>query len=236
MATTQTNDATDPKPAKCAELGHRACSGQTYIGLSKTGLLHERVTVSVRPPGSRLGLLHAHGCGRAPSAHVDERIGSGVLVQLSGVPGSGKSRLARSIAEATGFVVVDTDVLKSSIVGSGVPVAAAGPVTYGAALALAQDLLEQGRTVVLDSPCRYRQLLDSGRRKAGALGVRYAFIELWVRDWSVVLGRLDERSPRVSQVASATAPVPGTEWEFGTPAATLEAWQNELIHPEHDWL
>ena len=22
----------------------------------------------------------------------------------------------------------------------------------------------------------------------------------------------------------------------GTPAATLEAWQNELIHPEHDWL
>ena len=159
-----------------------------------------------------------------------------MLVQLSGVPGSGKSRLARSIAEATGFVVVDTDVLKSSIVGSGVPVAAAGPVTYGAALALAQDLLEQGRTVVLDSPCRYQQLLDSGRRKAGALGVRYAFIELWVRDWSVVLGRLDERSPRVSQVASATAPVPGTDWEFGTPKATLEAWQNQLIHPQHDWL
>ncbi|MFC7725448.1 AAA family ATPase [Nocardioides sp. GCM10028917] len=115
---------------------------------------------------------------------VDERISSSVLVQLSGVPGSGKSRLATSIAEATGFVVVDTDVLKSSIVGSGVPVAAAGPVTYGAALALAQDLLEQGRTVVLDSPCRYQQLLDSGRRKAGAHGVRYAFIELWVRDWS----------------------------------------------------
>lgn len=165
-----------------------------------------------------------------------ERIGSRVLVQLSGVPGSGKSRLARSIAEATGFVVVDTDVLKSSIVGSGVPVGAAGPVTYGAALALARDLLEQGRTVVLDSPCRYQQLLDSGRREARALGVRYAFIELWVRDWSVVLGRLDERSPRVSQVASATAPVPGTDWEFGTPKATLEAWQNQLVHPEHDWL
>ena len=36
-----------------------------------------------------------------------------VLVQLSGVPGSGKSTLARSVAGATGFVVVDTDVLKS---------------------------------------------------------------------------------------------------------------------------
>jgi shikimate kinase len=38
-----------------------------------------------------------------------------VLVQLSGVPGSGKSRLGYEIARATNFVVVNADVLKSSL-------------------------------------------------------------------------------------------------------------------------
>ena len=144
-----------------------------------------------------------------------------MLVQLSGVPGSGKSALARSMAAATGLVVIDTDVLKSSLIGSGVSVTAAGAVTYAAALALARDLLEQGRNVVLDSPCRYEALLDSGQAAARACGARYAFIELWVADWSVVLDRLDQRSARPSQVASATEPVPGTSWENGTAETTL---------------
>jgi predicted kinase len=152
------------------------------------------------------------------------------------VPGSGKSTLARSVAGATDFVVVDTDVLKSSIIDSGVSTAAAGRVTYATALALAGDLLVQGRGVLLDSPCRYQELLESGRELAQASGVRYAFIELWVQDWSAVLARLDARSPRLSQVASATAPVPGTEWEFGTAEETLATWQTQLVRPEHDWL
>ena len=159
-----------------------------------------------------------------------------MLLQLSGVPGSGKSTLARSVAGATGFVVMDTDVLKTSVIDSGVSIADAGRVTYAAALALAGDLLVQGRGVLLDSPCRYQELLDSGRQVARANGVRYAFVELWVRDWSAVLSRLDARSPRLSQVASATAPVPGTEWEFGTAEETLAAWQTQLVRPAHDWL
>lgn len=159
-----------------------------------------------------------------------------MLVQLSGVPGSGKSTLARSVARETGLVVVDIDVLKSSVIDSGVAVADAGRITYAAALALAGDLLAQGRGVLLDSPCRYQELLESGRQVARAHGVRYAFIELWVRDWTVVLARLDARSPRRSQVASATAPVPGTEWEFGTAEETLAAWQTQLVRPAHDWL
>ncbi|GAA5112627.1 hypothetical protein GCM10023339_15960 [Alloalcanivorax gelatiniphagus] len=136
------------------------------------------------------------------------------------------------MAAATGFVVVDTDVLKSSIIGSGVSVTSAGAVTYAAALALARDLMEQGRSVVLDSPCRYEALLDSGRTTAHACGARYAFIELWVTDWSVVLDRLDRRSARPSQVASATEPVPGTSWENGTAEATLRAWQTQLVRPD----
>ncbi len=159
-----------------------------------------------------------------------------MLVQLSGVPGAGKSTLARAVAEPTGLVVVDTDVVKSSIIASGVSVAHAGPTAYSVALALAQDLLDQGRSALLDSPCRYRRLLDKGSEIARDAGARYAFIELWVHDWTVVLTRLDARVPRVSQVASATAPVPGTDWELGTAEATLQGWQEQLVRPEDDWL
>lgn len=159
-----------------------------------------------------------------------------MLVQLSGVPGAGKSTLARAIAQATGLVVLDTDVVKSSLVGSGVSISAAGSATYAAALALTEDLLQQGKGVILDSPCRYLQLLDAGARIATEAGVRYGLIELWVRDWSVVMTRLDSRVPKVSQVASGSAPVPGTNWEFGTAEATLVAWQEQLVHPEVDWL
>lgn len=159
-----------------------------------------------------------------------------MLVQLSGVPGTGKSTLARSLARAADLVVVDTDVIKSSLIASGTPVASAGPLTYGTALALARDLLEQDRSVIVDSPCRFRQLLDEGQAIAASAGVRYAFIELWAEDWPIVLDRLDARSPRMSQVASASEPVPGTRWEHGTAELTLATWQDQLVRPAHDWL
>ncbi|WP_165807170.1 AAA family ATPase [Nocardioides currus] len=159
-----------------------------------------------------------------------------MLVQLSGVPGSGKSTLAYEIANTADYVVVNTDVLKSCLLGSGVPMSDAGGASYAVALGLSSDLVAQGRSVILDSPCRYRELLDGGESIAEAAGIRYAFIELWAPDVSVLLTRLDEREPRISQVASATAPVPGTAWEFGTAEATLSEWQEQLLRPDGDWI
>jgi predicted kinase len=159
-----------------------------------------------------------------------------MLVQLSGVPGSGKSSLARGLVRSADFVVVDTDVVKSALIDGGVPVASAGRPTYLAALGLSGDLLAQGRRVLIDSPCRYRDLMEMGQAIAQGAGVRYGFIELWADDVSSLLPRIDARSPRVSQVASATVPVPGTEWEFGTAEVTLREWQAQLVRPEDDWV
>jgi predicted kinase len=115
-------------------------------------------------------------------------------------------------------------------------VANAGAASYAVALGLASDLLAQGESVILDSPCRYRELLECGQSIANVAGVRYAFIELWVPNVSVLLPRLDAREPRISQVASATAPAPGTAWEFGTAEESLSQWQNQMLHPREDWL
>ena len=155
-----------------------------------------------------------------------------MLVQLSGVPGSGKSTLARSLSSAMGLVVLDTDVVKSALISRSVPVGDAGPATYGVVLALAAHLLDQGHRVVIDSPCRYPALLESGQEVAGAAGVPYRFIELWVDDPAALLPRLDGRVPRPSQVASSSDPVPGTAWELGTAVATMRSWQEQLVRPE----
>jgi predicted kinase len=133
-------------------------------------------------------------------------------------------------------VVVDTDVLKSALIDGGVPLADSGRVAYAAALALSRDLVAQGKSVVFDSPCRYQALLDAGAAIANEAGVHYGFIELWASDVSLLLARLDRRTPKVSQVASATDPARGTEWEFGTAEATLLTWQNQLVRPKHEWL
>jgi predicted kinase len=159
-----------------------------------------------------------------------------VLVQLSGVPGSGKSTLARGLAAELGVVVLDTDVLKSALLARGMAMTAAGPATYAAVLALAGDLLKQRHDVLIDSPCRYDELLRDGQSTAAAAGASYRFIELWADDPADLLTRLDRRRPRPSQIASGTEPVPGTSWELGTPVETLRGWQEQLVRPALDWV
>ena len=159
-----------------------------------------------------------------------------MLLQLSGIPGTGKSTLAKALGDQLGFVVLDSDVVKSALLRREVPLAAAGGATYAVILDVAAHLLAQGHDVLLDSPCRYRELLVSGQQIAAGVGVPYRFIELWAEDISSVLPRLDQRRPRISQVASSSRPVEGSEWEFGTPLATLSAWQDQLLRPSENWL
>ena len=159
-----------------------------------------------------------------------------MLVQLSGVPGSGKSTLARDIAEATGLVVLDTDVLKTALLEGGIPVTSAGRPTFAAALALAADLLAQGRSVVLDSPCRYPQLLAAGQRLAtGRRGPACLHR-------AVGLGHVGTAPPaRPPTPAGVPGRIvdgsrPRHRLGLGTPEDTLRAWQSQLVRPEEDWL
>ncbi len=155
---------------------------------------------------------------------------------MSGIPGTGKSTLATALGQRLGLVVLDTDVVKSALLRSGVPLEQAGSATYSVALDLAAHHLAHGHSVVLDSPCRYRELLDDGQRIALDVGVPYRLVELWVQDVASVLPRLDARTPRASQVASASRPPQGADWESGTPLATLSTWQDQLVRPTEGWV
>ncbi len=94
-------------------------------------------------------------------AHLDA--GRVRLVLVGGLPGTGKSTLARSLGEATGALVLRSDVVRKELAGlaadqpaaapfgEGIYAASATADTYRELLARAEDALHSGENVVLDA-------------------------------------------------------------------------------------
>ena len=134
------------------------------------------------------------------AAGVDGGFGTQpVLIQMAGRPGAGKTTLARAIGAATGAAVLDLDVLKSAMLGAGTTWEDAGPLVYVLLFALADDLMEQGHSVIIDSPSRWPNIPEQGVRIADARGGRYFFIECVLPDRDELLVRLKSRRLLPSQ-------------------------------------
>lgn len=111
--------------------------------------------------------------------------GEGVLVLLSGVPGSGKTTLATRLCERLGAVHVESDAIRRQLF----PEPAYTPAEHGAvfarAEALAADALGEGRVVVVDATNLARRdrrrFLRLGERAGGVVAVRVTAPEEVVR-------------------------------------------------------
>lgn len=123
------------------------------------------------------------------------------VIQMHGEPGSGKSTLARALAQNSDFVVLDKDLVKSGLLVSGVPEAVAGPAAYEAHFRLAEDLLRQGHSVVLDSPCYWEEIERRGRGLSSQASARYVMIETICPDRDEIARRLQRRVRLESQPA-----------------------------------
>jgi aminoglycoside phosphotransferase family enzyme/predicted kinase len=111
------------------------------------------------------------------------------MVLVGGLPGTGKSTLARALAERADFEVIDTDVVRKELAGlelhetgraeygEGIYTPEWSDKTYTECLRRAEQLLFEGRRVIVDatfsSEERRRVFLESGR----AHGVRARFLE-----------------------------------------------------------
>lgn len=134
-----------------------------------------------------------------------------IFVQMSGVPGAGKTTLARALAPLIGAVVIDHDVTKSALLEADVPVELAGRASYSVLDAVARHLLQQGQSVIFDSPCFYEELLQRGQKLAQETGAAYRYIECRVADLDELDRRLRTRTRLPSQLADIyTAPTPGS--------------------------
>ena len=137
------------------------------------------------------------------------------LLQMAGMPGSGKSALARLIGRSTKAVMIDKDVLKTAALEAGAEEELAGGLAYDVFFALADHLVGQGWSVVLDSPSFWETIPKRGGEIAAKRHVPYFFIECVCDDKDELARRLRERRKLTSQ--------PGEEvleetWTTVTPA------------------
>jgi predicted kinase len=96
---------------------------------------------------------------------------------MAGEPGSGKSALAKLIGSCTAAVVLDKEVLKSAALSAGADATLAGEIAYETVFAMADRLLAQDRSVIIDSPSFYENIPSRGEKIAGERRAEYYFIE-----------------------------------------------------------
>lgn len=130
------------------------------------------------------------------------------LLQMAGPSGAGKSTLARALAAQTGAAVVDLDVLKSAALDAGAAWDLAGRLGYEGAWAVADSLLAQGLSVVLDSPCRFERIVAEGTAIAARRRAVYGFVECVVADAEELRRRLRGRPRLRSQMTDLGVPSP----------------------------
>ncbi|KAH8159744.1 hypothetical protein CIB48_g8499 [Xylaria polymorpha] len=121
------------------------------------------------------------------------------LIQMSGPPGSGKSTLARLLARAINGVVINHDLIKAFFLESSFSFQDSSRLTYRLDWALAEDMIQQGRSVIIDSVCNYDEVLDRGTALGEKYGCTYRYVECRVEDMDLLDRRLRDRTPLRSQ-------------------------------------
>jgi predicted kinase len=116
-----------------------------------------------------------------------------MLIVLGGLPGAGKTSLARAFSKVSLAVHVRIDSIEQAIRESGVTVVSLDDAGYRVAYALAEDNLRLGHVVVADSvnplPITREAWLDVARRA----GVRVIEVEVRCSDAAEHRRRIEER-------------------------------------------
>ncbi len=122
-----------------------------------------------------------------------------LLIVFAGLPGTGKSSLARAVARELHAVYLDKDTIKDRVMALAQQMKWedgakwAGPLSYELLVDLARDNLTLGRTVVLDSPAAYQLFRDKVKQLARALKVNLRLIECICTDERLLRQRVEAR-------------------------------------------
>jgi predicted kinase len=140
----------------------------------------------------------------------------GVLIALSGLPGTGKSTLARHLAHRYGALHLRIDSIEQALMRTGMTMQAIGPAGYVVAYALAEDNLRLGRTVVADAVNPLAVTRTGWQAVAARAGVSILEVE-------VCCSNVQEHRRRVE---SRVADIPGH---------VLPTWQNVQGRDYEPW-
>ena len=118
-----------------------------------------------------------------------------MLIVLSGLPGVGKTTVARELARALAAVYLRIDSIEEALRQAGLAVEAEG---YGVARAVAADNLRTGLTVVADCVNPWPMTRDEWRAVAGPIGVPVVEIEIVCSDQAEHRRRVESRVPDIA--------------------------------------
>ncbi|KAK8017056.1 hypothetical protein PG993_015245 [Apiospora rasikravindrae] len=134
-----------------------------------------------------------------------------LLIQMSGAPGAGKSTMALLLQRSIGGLVIDHDIIRSSLLEdySNVPFDQVASSAYRLQWAMAEQAVKQGLNVTIDSVCNYQMALDQGSALAERHGYDYWYVECRVEDIALLDERLRARNPMRSQRTGINCPPVG---------------------------
>ncbi len=128
-----------------------------------------------------------------------------MLVVISGLPGTGKSAVAASVAADLGAVYLSIDPIEDALLGAGLPRGwETGVASYETARVAAEQNLALGRTVVVDAVNDSEPARDTWRTGAARTGAGLVFVLLTLDDPSEHRRRLEGRVRDLTHIPEPT--------------------------------
>ena len=136
-----------------------------------------------------------------------------MLIIFAGLPGVGKTTIARELAEKLGAVYLRIDSIEQALRDSGAVIGPINDSGYQIAYALAGDNLRLGRTVVADSVNSLRITREAWREVAREAGVASVEIEIKCSDSDEHRRRVEGRASDIQGLELTWAEVMAREYE-----------------------
>jgi predicted kinase len=155
------------------------------------------------------------------------------VIQMSGAPGSGKSTISTMLARYIDGIVINHDLIRSFFLENDNIFSQSAKLAYSLQWTLAEDMVKQGKSVIIDSPCNYQEILDNGTALAQKYGYEYRYIRCKVDDIDVLDQRLQKRIPMRCQRTGIQRPSPDIHHKED-PAALFKKWMEYPIRPAED--
>lgn len=118
-----------------------------------------------------------------------------MLIVLSGLPGTGKTTIARGVAMAMTAMHLRIDTIEQALRDAGVKVEGEG---YGVGYGIAEDNLQVGRTVIADCVNPWPLTRDAWRAVAVRTGVRAIDVEVVCSDAAEHRRRVESRAADIA--------------------------------------